>query len=88
LQELMDRLAESEVLDAVRREASGVLGVEKLLARKTGLENLVDPAASVREGHAIGHAAKDRLMGHIATIKDVLVHIEPCPRPTGDGRPA
>jgi cation diffusion facilitator family transporter len=94
VQELMDRQAEPEVLDAVRREASavpGVLGVEKLLARKTGLEHLVDihvevdPAASVREGHAIGHAVKDRLMGRIATIKDVLVHIEPSPIRKGEG---
>ncbi len=90
VQELMDRQAEPEVLDAVRREASavpGVRGVEKLLVRKTGLEYLVDihvevdPEASVREGHGVGHAVKDRLMGSIATIKDVLVHIEPSPQP-------
>ena len=90
VQELMDRQAEPEILDVVRREASavpGVRGVEKLLVRKTGLEYLVDihvevdPEASVREGHAVGHAVKDRLMGCIATIKDVLVHIEPSPHP-------
>ena len=57
--------------------------MEKLLVRKSGLEYLadihveVDPESSVREGHAVGHAVKDRLMGRIATIKDVLVHIEP-----------
>ena len=88
VQELMDRQAEPEILDEVRREASsvsGVLGVEKLLVRKSGLEYLadihveVDPESSVRDGHAVGHAVKDRLMGRIATIKDVLVHIEPSP---------
>lgn len=88
VQELMDRQAESEVLDAVRREAqsvSGVLGVEKLFVRKTGLEYLVDihievaPGATVLEGHEIGHAVKDRLMASMATIKGVLVHIEPSP---------
>jgi cation diffusion facilitator family transporter len=91
LQELMDRQADPEILETVRREASavpGVLGIEKLLVRKSGLEYLVDihvevdPEATVRVGHAIGHAVKDRLIGHLATIKDVLVHIEPAPDPT------
>jgi cation diffusion facilitator family transporter len=88
LQELMDRQAAPEVLRAVREEAlavPGVRGVEKLLVRKTGLEHLVDihvevdPDLSVREGHAVGHAVKDRLMRAIVTVKDVLVHIEPAP---------
>jgi cation diffusion facilitator family transporter len=88
LQELMDRQADPEILDAVRREAltvSGVLGVEKLFVRKTGLEYLVDihvevdPSLNVREGHAIAHAVKDRVMGQLMTMKDVLVHIEPSP---------
>jgi cation diffusion facilitator family transporter len=86
LQELMDRQADPEVLETVRREAlavPGVLGVEKLLVRKTGMEYLVDihvevdSGISVREGHAIGHAVKDRLVQMIVTVKDVLVHIEP-----------
>lgn len=86
LHELMDRQADPEVLDTVRREAEavpGVRGVEKLLVRKAGLEYLVDihvevdPELTVREGHAIGHAVKDRLLERIVTVKDVLVHIEP-----------
>jgi divalent metal cation (Fe/Co/Zn/Cd) transporter len=86
LQELMDRQAGPEVLRQVRREAEavpGVKGVEKLLVRKAGLEYLVDihvevcPEVSVREGHAIGHAVKDRLVERLVTVKDVLVHIEP-----------
>jgi cation diffusion facilitator family transporter len=86
LQELMDRQAEPAVLEEVRREAltvPGVLGVEKLLARKTGLEYLVDihvevdAEQTVRAGHAIGHAVKDHLLEQIVTLKDVLVHIEP-----------
>jgi cation diffusion facilitator family transporter len=88
VQELMDRQAEPDVLEAVRREAlavPGVVGVEKLWVRKTGLEYLVDihievdPAKSVQEGHAIGHAVKDRLVSSFITVKDVLVHIEPAP---------
>ncbi|HEV3261160.1 MAG TPA: cation diffusion facilitator family transporter [Gemmataceae bacterium] len=89
LQELMDRQAEPEILEAVRREAlavHGVLGVEKLLVRKTGLEYLVDihvevnPDMSVRDGHAIAHAVKDRVVREIVPVKDVLVHIEPAPK--------
>jgi cation diffusion facilitator family transporter len=88
VQELMDRQAEPAILDEVRREAlkaPGVRGVEKVLVRKTGLEYLVDihievdAEASVRDGHAVGHAVKDRLTGNIVTVKDVLVHIEPSP---------
>jgi divalent metal cation (Fe/Co/Zn/Cd) transporter len=84
----MDRQADPDILDAIRREAlavPGVVGVEKLLVRKAGLEYLVDihvevnPAISVREGHAIGHDVKDRLVHALVTIKDVLVHIEPAP---------
>ena len=71
---------------AIRREAfavAGVLGVEKLRARKTGLEYLVDihvevdPEKTVREGHAIAHAVKDRVVKGIVAVRDVLVHVEP-----------
>jgi cation diffusion facilitator family transporter len=97
LQELMDRQAGPEVLGAVRREAlavPGVLGVEKLLVRKTGLEYLVDvhvevdPAVSVAEGHAIGHAVKDRLVARVVAVRDVLAHVEPAPAPLAHGREA
>jgi len=76
------------MLDEVRREAravEGVRGVEKLLVRKTGMEYLVDihvevdPDLPVRDGHAVGHAVKDRLLNQFVTVKDVLVHIEPAP---------
>jgi cation diffusion facilitator family transporter len=86
VQELMDRQAGPEMLEAVRREAlavAGVMGVEKLRVRKSGLEYLVDihvevdPAITVREGHTIGHAVKDRILAEILPVKDVLVHIEP-----------
>jgi cation diffusion facilitator family transporter len=95
--ELMDRQAEPEMLDAVRREAQavpGVWGVEKLLVRKAGLEHLVDihievdPQLSVREGHAIGHAVKDRLLEKLLTVKDVLVHLEPAPDASGPAKPS
>jgi cation diffusion facilitator family transporter len=95
IQELMDRQAEPEVLQTVRQtalEVPGVRGVEKLKVRKAGLEYLVDIHVEVdgnlpvRDGHAIGHAVKDRIIGQMVTIRDVLVHIEPEPG-EHDGRP-
>ncbi len=86
LQDLMDRQADPELLEEIRElslAVPGVRGVEKLLVRKSGLEHFVDihvevaPGISVREGHEIGHAVKDRLIAEIITIRDVLVHIEP-----------
>jgi cation diffusion facilitator family transporter len=86
LQELMDRQADAELLDVIRAEAlavPGVHGVEKLLARKTGLEYLVDihvevdPTITVSQGHDIGHSVKRRLVDRLVAVKDVLVHIEP-----------
>jgi cation diffusion facilitator family transporter len=86
LQDLMDRQADPDMLDAVRHRAlgvAGVRGVEKLLVRKAGLEYLVDihvevdPNISVHLGHGIGHAVKEDLVRAFPTIRDVLVHIEP-----------
>jgi cation diffusion facilitator family transporter len=97
LHELMDRQAEPAMLHEVRREAlavPGVRGVEKLFVRKSGLEYFVDihievdPEMPVREGHAIGHAVKDRLLTQLLTVKDVLVHLEPAAAVTRPEAPA
>jgi len=86
LQELMDRQADPDVLDSVRSRAlavPGVLGVETLRVRKVGLEYLVDihvevdAELSVLEGHAIAHRVKDRVIGGVLSVRDVLVHVEP-----------
>jgi cation diffusion facilitator family transporter len=85
-QGLMDRQADPDVLDAVRREAlavPGVLGVETLRVRRAGIEYLVDihvevdPDQSVRDGHKIAHAVKDRVIRLSGPVRDVLVHVEP-----------
>lgn len=90
VQVLMDRQADTELLATVRSaslEVPGVLGVETLRVRQAGLEFLVDihievdPELTVREGHAIAHRVKDRLIGRIGPVRDVLVHVEPA-----DGR--
>jgi cation diffusion facilitator family transporter len=89
LQDLMDRQADPDLVDAIRQRArsvAGVRGVEKLLVRKAGLEYFVDihvevdPQISVHEGHGIGHAVKADLVRAFPTVRDVLVHIEPHPR--------
>ncbi|HEY2156024.1 MAG TPA: cation diffusion facilitator family transporter [Isosphaeraceae bacterium] len=94
VQGLMDRQADPDLLAAVRAEAEavpGVRGVETLRIRKAGLEYLVDihievdPDLTVREGHAIAHRVKDRLIGGIGPVRDVLVHVEPAPEPAGEG---
>lgn len=84
--ELMDAQADSHFISLVRKSAlktPGVLGIETLWIRKSGLEYLadihveVDPSLSVKEGHEISHALRDRLIENFISLRDVLVHIEP-----------
>ena len=86
--ELLDPQADAELVQQIRKTASdipGVRAVEKLWVRKTGLEYLadihiqVDAKLSVEEGHRIGHVVKDRLVEDFASLRDVLVHLEPYP---------
>lgn len=90
IQSLIDRQAEPEILELVRKEAlavPGVLAVEKLRVRRMGLEHVaeihieVDGNATVRCGHDIAHAVKERLVTCIPSISDVLVHVEPYGKP-------
>ena len=84
--DLLDRQAEPEMLRAVVAEAlrvEGVVAVESLRLRKSGLEYFadlhleVDPGITVTRGHAIGHRTKDRLLERFDRLRDVLVHVEP-----------
>lgn len=86
--ELMDVQADDTLVQAVRDAAlavPGVLGVETLWIRKSGLEYLmdvhieVDASLSIAEGHRIGHAVKDHLLERFPSLRDVLVHLEPYP---------
>ena len=88
VQDLMDRQADPSMLARIAELAEGVggvLGVETLRVRKVGLEYLadihieVDPDKTVRDGHSIAHAVKDRIIDQILPIRDVLVHVEPAP---------
>jgi cation diffusion facilitator family transporter len=84
--DLMDRQASPEILAEVRRASAtvpGVLDVETLRVRKSGLEYFVDihievaPDLTVEVGHQIAHAVKDCIRENVAAIRDVLVHVEP-----------
>jgi divalent metal cation (Fe/Co/Zn/Cd) transporter len=41
------------------------------------LHVVVHAQISVRQGHAIGHVVKDRLLESPIGVRDVIVHIEP-----------
>ena len=62
---------------------SGVLGVEKIFARKSGLSYLVDIHVEVdkdipvKEGHDIACKVKDKLVRSVDGVTQVLVHVEP-----------
>ncbi len=84
--DLLDLQANESYVAEIRRIAEsieGVLAVEKLRVRKSGMEYLadlhlqVDPQSTVREGHRIGHVVRDQLVSSIASLRDVLVHLEP-----------
>jgi cation diffusion facilitator family transporter len=90
--DLIDTMPPESLLDAVRRSActvDGVRGVEKLFARRTGLQYHVDLHLevdgwiSVGDGHAIATAVRQRIRMEVGAVSDVLVHVEPA----GLGRP-
>jgi len=86
LGEMMDAQVSDEDRATILAEACsvpGVLSAEKCRVRKSGLALLadlhirVDGEISVREGHDISHAVKNRLMSSDLPLEDVTVHIEP-----------
>jgi cation diffusion facilitator family transporter len=86
--ELTDTMPSSKVLAEIRRaacEVTGVHGVEKCYARKTGLQYHVDlhievePTLTVAQSHYIAHRVQEHLCQTIPDVGGVLVHIEPAP---------
>jgi cation diffusion facilitator family transporter len=84
--DLLDAQAEPEFVRSVREcagKTAGVLGVEKLWIRKSGLEYLAEihvevaPDRTVSDGHRIGHDVQDRLQARFPRLRHVLVHLEP-----------
>ncbi len=84
--ELVDTMPSPEltgqILDVVR-SMPGVLGVEKVFARKTGLQYHidlhieVDRTLTVAASHAIAGNVRARLKSELVWVADVLVHVEP-----------
>ncbi|MGA2030141.1 MAG: cation diffusion facilitator family transporter [Verrucomicrobiota bacterium] len=86
LSELMDKAADREVIERIRRTAAatpGVERVEKCFARKAGhlyfveMHLEVDPQMTVLRSHEIAHNVKDKVRETMPEVSDVLVHIEP-----------
>jgi cation diffusion facilitator family transporter len=86
LHDLMDRMPGLEVVAPVRRAAEsvpGVLAVEKLYVRRTGLVYRVaihvqaEPTTPLDEAHALGHRVTDAVRGAVPQVDSVLVHMEP-----------
>ena len=88
--ELADTMPAAELTGAARTvivSVPGVLGVEKLFARKTGLQYHVDvhidvdPDLTVRASHEIAAAVRAAVKRDLTWVADVLVHVEPAEEP-------
>lgn len=86
LAELIDAGAPREAREKIRAVALGVAGVELVHAIRTryigsglvcDLHVKVDPAMSVRDGHAVTEEVKRRLLAEGPDVLDVVVHLEP-----------
>ncbi|MGB7218266.1 MAG: cation diffusion facilitator family transporter [Vicinamibacterales bacterium] len=84
--ELVDTMPSPELTGEilqVARSVAGVRGIDKVLARKTGLQYHidlhleVDPALTVAASHAIAGHVRATLKRDVPWVADVLVHVEP-----------
>jgi cation diffusion facilitator family transporter len=86
--QLMDTMPNDRMMQTIRdvaQQVSGVEGVEKCFARKTGLQYHVDlhlevdPEITVRSSHDIAEQVRNRIRRDVDWVADVLVHVEPSP---------
>lgn len=84
--ELMDTMPGKDMIERVRAEAAsvpGVVGIDKVRARKTGFKYHVDlhievePDLTVAAAHVIAGHVRSRVRTHVPWVADVLVHVEP-----------
>jgi cation diffusion facilitator family transporter len=84
--QLMDTMPDPAMLESIRASAlsvPGALGIEKLYARKTGLQYHVDlhlevdPQMTVAASHEIATIVRARIRADVPWVADVLVHVEP-----------
>jgi cation diffusion facilitator family transporter len=87
--QLMDTMPDPGLIEEIRvaaRSVTGVRGIEKCFARKTGLRYHVDlhmevdPGMTVLQSHQLAHRVRQRIMERLDWVADVLVHVEPAPR--------
>ncbi|MBC3863512.1 cation transporter [Undibacterium jejuense] len=92
LNDLMDRAADDEEVQAIRRtlqETPGVIGVHDVNTRKMGdmivvdAHIEVDAEITVEEGHDIAVEARKRVMQHHRVL-NLMTHIDPWKRPDLD----
>lgn len=95
LDQLIDRAAPTELVNTIQELSLAVPGVKEVHAIRTrylgsciqaDLHVLVDPTLSVRVGHDIAHAVRERLVTAEPEIVDVVVHIEPFEEETKPGQ--
>ena len=86
IHDLMDRMADDDVVDAVRGAAENVpqvKAVEKLFVRKSGFGYRVtahvqaDASMSLEDAHLLGHRVQDAIIADVPQVQHVLVHMEP-----------
>ncbi|MDQ3997966.1 MAG: cation diffusion facilitator family transporter [Gemmatimonadota bacterium] len=96
LHDLMDRMPGADVVAPIRRAAEavpGVLAVEKLHVRRTGLVYHVtihvqaEPMTPLDEAHALGHRVTDGIRAAVPQVDAVVVHMEPYGATTAAGAP-
>jgi len=84
--ELVDTMPPAELtaeVIAVAKSVPGVQGIDKIFARKTGLQYHidlhieVDPLMTVAASHAVGGHVRATLKRDLPWVADVLVHVEP-----------
>lgn len=86
LDDLMDRMPASEIVERIADAAGAVenvLAVEKLAVRKTGLVYYVDihvqadPSMPLEEAHILSGIVKSAIRAAVPEVVGVLVHMEP-----------
>jgi cation diffusion facilitator family transporter len=84
--ELVDTMPERELtgeIVKISRSVAGVQGIDKVFARKTGLQYHidlhieVDPTLTIAASHAIGGHVRATVKRELPWVADVLVHVEP-----------
>ena len=95
LHDLMDRAANEEEVEAIRRtliDTPGVFGVHDLRTRKMGdmivvdVHIEVDARQTVEAGHSIAVLARQNVMQRHRVL-NLLAHVDPAQRPDGDHLP-